>query len=166
MSLVLIILTLFFNFVASSPPQLSRDFYFSEKVPDVEINAGEDFDLYVRTSDGGDILANDDWKTCTWTRRSDRKKCKYNYICEGVFCQMGAGDWKVTKYCDYELNDVLFFGDIPDEANTLCGVKVQHSGLEDHGDWTVSVEECQLTGCWEPHGNGIIIKYTVQVTVN
>lgn len=156
----------FYNCLRVSPIEIP-DFTLSEKNEDtITVKKGGLIYMYVRTTDEGDLLENDEWKTCTWTRKKDGKRCRYNYVCKGTFCALSRGTWSIETQCDNELKDhVKFVGEDPKDLNTLCGIKILKAQSADNSDWEVSVEECQLTGCFEPHGNGVFLKETTKVTV-
>ncbi|QQP38038.1 Uncharacterized protein FKW44_018510, partial [Caligus rogercresseyi] len=40
-----------------------------------------------------------------------------------------------------------FFGDNPEEANTLCGLRIPKITNADAGEWTCRITQCAVRGC-------------------
>ncbi|CAB4057868.1 unnamed protein product [Lepeophtheirus salmonis] len=154
---------LFSIFLASTAvpakPQQSRSFFFSAQTTDQLYPTGSKGYLFVETADGGSIDDNDDWKTCTWTRMSDGKKCDIQYNCSGSLCSIGIGTFSRYITCDPELKRrVSFFGPGANDRNNFCGIIVSPLSHHDNSDWECSVEQCRVTGCGTEDGDGTVIK--------
>ena len=143
----------------------SRDYGIVEKSEDVTVQTGEEFYVFCRGSDGGDLFSNDDWKTCQWRRESDQRSCRYEYKCIGDYCDYGIGQFYVESNCDQDLEDLLFKGDDPNVANQICGIRVPNAGAEDDSKWTCIIQQCLLASCGQDVGNGVFVQDSVNVHV-
>jgi hypothetical protein len=118
-------------------------------------------------TDNGAVDENDDWKFCTWTRVKDGAYCRFTYDCDGTFCDIGVGNFYITKSCSAGIDARLkFFGEDPNVSNNVCGIEILSVSRDDSSDWRVQVEECRVTGCGTSDGNGYVISTSVNVNVN
>lgn len=157
MKLLLLLLYSFFTY------SHSWDF---DSVPEDSVYLSESSGYRVAwVTDKGTIDENDDWKVCTWERQSDGASCRFDYVCEGFFCEIGSGDFHVETNCSEKLKGVQFIGEDPNFHNRQCGVQIPSLGFLDNTVWTVKIEECQLTGCGGANGNGVVIEHSSEVTV-
>merc|ERR1712179_68266 len=142
-------------------------FVFSEVSGGGNYISGQSMLLKAVISDGGAIDENDDWKQCKWTRQRDGAFCQFNYECDGIFCDIGSGNFYITTVCSAQLaSRVTYQGEDPNFHNRICAMEVSYLGKDDTSLWTVDVEQCKVTGCGSDNGNGFIISESVNVIVN
>lgn len=128
--------------------------------------AGSSALLEAVVSDADNEEGNDDWKFCTWTRLKDNAYCKFTYECEGLFCDIGVGDFSIRTECSVQLmNRISYNGEDPNQHNRVCGLLIKQVAAEDTSVWTIEAEECKISGCGSAGGNGFIISSSVNVTV-
>merc|ERR1712035_301172 len=142
---------------ASPINQKQPKFVFTEVSGGGTYKVGQSALLKVKTSDDDHLDENDDWKFCTWTRLRDGASCTFIYECDGPLCDIGVGDFYITSSCTGDLgNRVSFSGEDPNQHNRVCGVRIPNITTGDSSTWSVSVEECRVTGCGSNDGNDAI----------